>query len=638
MDVKLFVSAVSVEFDALREPIRHALARHNVSVLIQEDLKAAGVSTLVKLYDNIQTCQAVIHLVGDACGDDPPAESVRALLKLFPEITARLPGLAGLAAQGVWPTYTQWEAWLALYLGKHLYIAQPGIDLKRAPGFVRNEAHAARQVQHLQALAHQGLFPEIRFDTVESLNAQLLASPILDLLIDASNQASDRATQKEFALQEKRAGLPVPFFRYLWRELGSRVELLGKLAIAVRSDMVDALAATLASPQDDAPEADLLRDAWYRVQMVRGWTPLAEALNLPLSRWQDLARIVADTDARPAPHLTGLNELLLWALDLGERERAHAAFVQLLWLAAETRKLDAEFDTPSSADAIVEAISANANLSVHLAKAQLGPRPPKGPVRIYVELDLPLGETRPVLQRYWVQHQSGLVPGEVLPASSSLGEQLHELTSAVKHQCAREVQVELLAPLLLLCAQREWTCYCAEFGEFAGLANTTVNRDFCEDWPVSWRWRDRLERHPKCRIEDWHQRSAQVTATAAHCKQLLCRFEDEPVDESDAHLLGLLYVPPAPTQKKRNLHAFFDALIMGHPYMLWRSDEGIDNNDFKATVRACIAKCHIPQLPEAIRRARKAGQLRHAVLFIDDPTRNPYERMGRLVASDSSSS
>ena len=82
-------------------------------------------------------------------------------------------------------------------------------------------------------------------------------------------------------------------------------------------------------------------------------------------------------------------------------------------------------------------------------------------------------------------------------------------------------------------------------------------------------------------------------------------------------------MPPAPTQRQRNLKAFLDALVLGAPYMLWPCDESSACSDFKAAVRLCIAQNHIRQLPEALRQARKAGALKHAVLFIDDPARKP---------------
>ena len=327
MEVKLFISAVSVEFDVYREPLRHALTRPNVSVKIQEDFKAGGAPTLIKLDDYIQTCDAVIHLAGEACGDDAPASSVRALSDRYTDLATRLPGLAAHVGPGAQPlTYTQWEAWLALLHGKRLFVAKPRDTAPCGPRHVRDAAQVARQLKHLDVLKNeQHVHAEILFDGVHDLRWQLLASPILDLLSDAklaAQLAGDGATQAEFERQERRAGLAVPLFRHLWRELGSRSGLLGQLAEAVRNETVEDLAHSLSRPSGDAPEGDLLRDAWQRVQLVQAWEPRAAALGLPLSRWQDLAAIVADTDARPAPRFALLRELLLWAMDLGQRTRA----------------------------------------------------------------------------------------------------------------------------------------------------------------------------------------------------------------------------------------------------------------------------------------------------------------------------
>lgn len=634
MEAKLFISAASVEFEIYREPLRHALTRPNVSVKIQEDFKAGGVPTLIKLDDYLKTCDAVIHLVGDACGEDAPPPSVQALSERYADLTTRIPALAAHVGPGAKPlTYTQWEAWLALYHRRKLFVAKAQGGARRGPRYTPNADHAARQQQHLQALRASKVHAEIVFDSLDNLSAQLLASPILDLLLDAAlaaRLAVGDAAKEEFVQQEKRAGLPVPLFRYLWRELGNRVDLLGPLADAVRNDAVPALIAGLATPGGDAPEADLLRDAWRRVLCVRAWEPLAAGLGLPLVRWQAMAALVADADARPAPRFAGLRELLLWAMDLGERGRGDAALTQLLWLASETARQDAAGG--AAADAIVTAMQTDDALKHHLAKAQAGPPPPQGPVRLYVELDLPKDGAQPQLLRSWVQHQQSLEPGAPPQARRSLGEQLQALASEVRHRVGRELHVELMAPLLLLCAQQDWLSYCESVG-FAGLTDETVDRDFCENWPVSWRWQERLKGHPQAKADDWRHRAAAVAAKATNCAQLVCRFDDEPA-EPEEHLFGLRFVPPAPTQKQRNLRAFIDALVQGAPYMLWPCDEAITCSDFKAAVRLCIDQKYIPQLPEALQQARKTGQLKQAVLFIDEPDRNPYELMGRLTAPD----
>ncbi|RZI62591.1 MAG: hypothetical protein EOP37_02250 [Rubrivivax sp.] len=636
MDIKLFISAASAEFDIYREPLRHALERSGVVVKIQEHFKAGGVPTLLKLDDYIRACDAVIHLVGDACGADAPPPSVGALLERYPDLVVRVPGLAPHVGPDAEPlTYTQWEAWLAHYHRRRLFVASPRVEAPRGPRHVHDAAQADRQRRHVERLQVQEVHVEIRFSGVDNLKAQLLESPVLDLMLNARLAARAEhgdAVQAEFVRQEKRAELPVPLFRHLWRELGSRADLLGKLADAARNRTVAALAVELSAAGPDAAEGDLLRDAWRRVELVLNWEPLAAKLGLTRSRWQELAAVVADTDVRPVPRQAGLRELLLWALDLGELARALSALTQLLCLGAEAARQDSAPVTRPETAALFKALGRDDMLSPHLANALRGPPPPSGPVRLYAELELS-GE-RPRLTRHWIQHQRSLELGEA-PAPATLGEQLHALAGSVKHRGAREVQVELMAPLLLLCGQPDWTTFQEDYGGLAGLQDVRLDRDFCEEWPVSWRWRDRLEGNQLSKPADWRRRGGDISAKAERCGQLVCRFPDDPfdpADHADAHVVALPYVPPAPSSKGRNFRPFLDALLAGDPYMVWPCDEGMVNAGFKAAVLVCLAQRHVPDLPEALRQARKSGKAKHVVLFIDEPSRNPYELMGRLTA------
>jgi hypothetical protein len=73
MAVQLFLSCVSDEFGAYRDALRSALTRPDVEVKIQEDFKALGGDTLMKLEAYIRRCEAVVHVVGDMTGSAPPA-------------------------------------------------------------------------------------------------------------------------------------------------------------------------------------------------------------------------------------------------------------------------------------------------------------------------------------------------------------------------------------------------------------------------------------------------------------------------------------------------------------------------------------------------------------------------------------
>ncbi len=88
--VKLFLSCVSDEFGDYRDALRRALTRPNVEVKIQEDFKPLGGDTLKMLEEYIETCEAVVHFVGDMAGSTPAATSVDDLLMRRPGLEARL--------------------------------------------------------------------------------------------------------------------------------------------------------------------------------------------------------------------------------------------------------------------------------------------------------------------------------------------------------------------------------------------------------------------------------------------------------------------------------------------------------------------------------------------------------------------
>src|SRR5215813_5833502 len=124
--IQIFLSTVTAEFRSYRDALRRDLDRPNVTVKVQEDFVATGTETLDKLDDYIRQCDAVIHLVGDMTGALAQGPSVAAIRERYPDLAQRLPPLAPvLVPDAPALSYTQWEAWLALYHRKVLVIAVP---------------------------------------------------------------------------------------------------------------------------------------------------------------------------------------------------------------------------------------------------------------------------------------------------------------------------------------------------------------------------------------------------------------------------------------------------------------------------------------------------------------------------------
>lgn len=180
---RIFLSASSAEFRSYRDALRHDLDRPNVTVKVQEDFIAAGTPTLDKLDTYVANCDAVLHLVGDMTGALAQPSSLAVIRERYPDFAARVPALAAhLQADSPALSYTQWEAWLAIYHRKVLVIATPTKRAKRDKTFVADEAQRAAQQAHLDLLAKEERFPEIRFANADRLTIGVLSSTLHDIL------------------------------------------------------------------------------------------------------------------------------------------------------------------------------------------------------------------------------------------------------------------------------------------------------------------------------------------------------------------------------------------------------------------------------------------------------------------------
>ncbi|MGH2604843.1 MAG: hypothetical protein ACRDJ9_36295, partial [Dehalococcoidia bacterium] len=142
-------------------------------------------TTLGKLDTYIRHCDAVIHLIGKAAGAVPEGPAVAALLAEYPDLGARLPPLAqDLRKPQPEFSYTQWEAYLAIYHRRPLFVYRPTdfeIDALHVPrdasfGFSPSEAQAQKEhYRRISALGHdRGLF----------LNEEQLSSAVLRDLVE----------------------------------------------------------------------------------------------------------------------------------------------------------------------------------------------------------------------------------------------------------------------------------------------------------------------------------------------------------------------------------------------------------------------------------------------------------------------
>jgi hypothetical protein len=191
--VRIFLSTVSDEFRAYRDRLRCDLTCPNVEVKVQEDFKDQGGVTLENLDVYIKACDAVVHLVGDMTGAVAGKLSTEAILAKYPDLPTKFPPLGEALGQGVVISYTQWEAWLALYHNKVLLIAMAGADARRGPAYAATDASRIAQEGHLARLAAVERYPGSTFTSPDNLASQIAYTTILDLLAKAQSKAGKAA-------------------------------------------------------------------------------------------------------------------------------------------------------------------------------------------------------------------------------------------------------------------------------------------------------------------------------------------------------------------------------------------------------------------------------------------------------------
>ena len=199
--VQIFLSTVSAEFKSYRDELSKMLNRPNVTAKVQENFIATGTQTLDKLDDYIQACDAVIHLAGDMTGAFAAPSAIASIKKRYPDLAERLPALRVVMESGDPPlSYTQWEAYLAVYHNKTLLIATPEPGAQRDETFQKNDAECRLQKEHLARLAALGRFTEIHFANADKLAIEILRGPLNDILgkLPSAEDKLARAVSEDF--------------------------------------------------------------------------------------------------------------------------------------------------------------------------------------------------------------------------------------------------------------------------------------------------------------------------------------------------------------------------------------------------------------------------------------------------------
>src|SRR4051812_39984433 len=178
----LFISCVSDEFANYRDAIRRDLTRPNLDTKIQEDFIAYGGATLEKLDDYIQHCEAVIHICGDMTGSMANKLSIQYINNKYKDFATRFPTLQEVLNGTAQLSYTQWEAYLAVYHGKRLFIVAPTANALRDNRYIKDPEQVMHQQEHLNRLKQLGYYDEIHFNNEDNLVKNLYRSKLGDIL------------------------------------------------------------------------------------------------------------------------------------------------------------------------------------------------------------------------------------------------------------------------------------------------------------------------------------------------------------------------------------------------------------------------------------------------------------------------
>jgi tetratricopeptide (TPR) repeat protein len=180
--IRIFISNVNDEFESYREAVAKRLRRHDIEVGVEENFKDLGGDTLDKLDVWIEHCDAVVHLVGAMTGSAPLPRDVAALRAKYADLASQLPPLGEALASGVEVSYTQWEAWLALYHKRPLFIAKAAPTAPREAAATPTPETIAAQAAHLQRLEGVKRYPGCEFTGTDNLIAYIQSTTILDLM------------------------------------------------------------------------------------------------------------------------------------------------------------------------------------------------------------------------------------------------------------------------------------------------------------------------------------------------------------------------------------------------------------------------------------------------------------------------
>jgi hypothetical protein len=121
------------------------------------------------------------------CGTVRSACVSRHFVREYPGLPRKFPPLGEALEKGEPISYTQWEAWLALYHSKVLLIAKADNDAPRGLAYAPTDCSRMAQEKHLARLREVERYPGNVFTSPDNLAKQIALTTILDLLAKAQS-------------------------------------------------------------------------------------------------------------------------------------------------------------------------------------------------------------------------------------------------------------------------------------------------------------------------------------------------------------------------------------------------------------------------------------------------------------------
>ena len=170
----IFISAVSQEFDSVREKLKSTLSSIHCGVHVQSDFVPNDSLTLIKLSEYIKASSIVIHFIGKNPGKKIQKSEIRELCNIYPNLIRRFPIFSKMIKGQIEAFYTQVEALMAIFFEK-IFI-NCALDNFKDSDF---EKLVSLGINHVQAQHYETLVRDdsrfcIYFDDINSLSIELL--------------------------------------------------------------------------------------------------------------------------------------------------------------------------------------------------------------------------------------------------------------------------------------------------------------------------------------------------------------------------------------------------------------------------------------------------------------------------------